>query len=138
MTELMYMASPYLGGTEKVTGYTPLKSTRYQQAVNAAAELTNSDRIVFSPIVHSHPLAMKAGLPGNFEFWNYFDTKIIEACDSFGILQLNGWDKSSAHKNELSLAIKFSLPVYEIDPFILPLKLQPVLNPVALLKELNR
>ncbi len=136
MTELMYMASPYTPiGQEAEESINYRKDYRYTLAVRAAAELTTKDLIVFSPIAHSHPIARLGALPGNWEFWNYFDEKIISICDRFAILELYGWKESVGIRNEISIAIKNNLTIEFIDQNTY--EMYTYSDPVQLLKELN-
>ena len=126
---MMYMASPYSSNELGAKGF------RYSEAVRAAAHLTTLELIIFSPIVHSHPIAFLGDLPGNWDFWNYFDEKIISVCDRFAILELDGWRDSVGIKNEISIALKYNLSIESVNPATY--NIDTYIDPVQLLKELN-
>jgi Domain of unknown function (DUF1937) len=54
----------------------------------------NDGHIVFSPISHSHPIAVSNKLPGHWEFWKKFDESFIEWCDELHVICLH------RHKDE--------------------------------------
>ena len=74
-------------------------------AINAhTALLMNQSHIVFSPISHSHYIAMENDLPTTFEFWKKQNHEFIVWCDSIVILKLDGWKESKGVKDELEFA----------------------------------
>ncbi len=135
MTELMYMASPYTALDMHGQNIYKIEQRRAAAAVTAAAKLTTEELIIFSPIAHSYQIAMKGQLPGKWEFWNYFDEKIISVCDRFAILALNNWRQSTGIKNEIAIAIKYNLTIELINPQTYTIG--NFSNPIQLLKELN-
>jgi hypothetical protein len=51
--------------------------------------------VVFSPIAHTHPIALKGSLPTDWEYWKKVDEEFIKACSKLGVLILDGWEDSS-------------------------------------------
>lgn len=90
-TRVVYLASPYSHNDPAV------RQSRYESAVAAAAELMrrHSDVVVISPIVASHPLALRLGGDCNgIETWQELDKRLIALCDELCILTLPGWMES--------------------------------------------
>lgn len=85
----IYLISPYSHEDEKV------REERYNAAVDATAELIKKGYIVFSPIVHCHPLALKHNLPGDHVYWKEYDRAFIEWADEGFVLTISGWLDSS-------------------------------------------
>ncbi len=104
--ELVYLACPYTHQEHAV------KTERWR-AVNAyAASLMARETLVFSPISHTHPIAMEGGLPGNWEFWEKYDRKMMACCTRMVVLCLGGWSKSTGVKAEVAMAEEMGLPIF--------------------------
>lgn len=104
--ELIYLASPY--NHEKAS----MRAVRYQAALEATAMLMRLGRIVYSPIVHNHPIAISDdGLPREWEYWKQFDEVILSRCDRLWILTLDGWQESVGVKGEIEIAHRLRLPI---------------------------
>jgi hypothetical protein len=59
---MIYLSSPYSAPDPAV------REARFQAACRATAELMRAGRIVYSPIVFSHPLTA-FGLPTDWSYW---------------------------------------------------------------------
>ena len=105
----IYLACPYSHRIEAI------RIERFEYANKAAAGLMKDGHIVFSPISHSHSIAVQNNLPLDFDFWEKFDISFIEWCDCILILQINGWDKSEGIKKEIEIAKQLNKPVYYIE-----------------------
>jgi len=68
------------------------------------------DTYFYSPIAHTHPIAIRCKLPGEWQFWAAFDDCVISKCDAIWILCVPGWTKSTGVKAERKLAEKYGLP----------------------------
>ena len=71
---MIYLASPYTHPDPRV------HEARFDAACVAAAALVRARHVVFSPIVHGHPLARFA-LPIEWEYWERFDREYLRRCD---------------------------------------------------------
>lgn len=105
MTTLTYLASPYSHEDGRV------RARRYQAAVAAVAAFMNRGEHVFSPIVHSYPVAIAHSLPGEWEFWAEYDECMVSRCDRLVVLQLEGWDNSRGIAAEVAIAERLGIPV---------------------------
>lgn len=74
----IYLAVPYSG----------IQSSSYAQATKMTALImtTIHETNVFSPITHSHPLASKYGMKGDWEFWQKIDYQFIDWADEIWVL----------------------------------------------------
>jgi hypothetical protein len=99
---LVYLASPY--------SHAAIRDARYQAACRATAALISAGHVVFSPIVHSHPL-VAFGLAGNWETWERIDRAFLERFDEVAVLMLDGWDQSIGVQAELRIAREMGKPV---------------------------
>lgn len=105
----IYLASPYTHEDEEVMTF------RYREAIRASARLANKGYIVFSPIVHCHPIAVAYDLPKDYEFWqNYSTSFLLHWAEAISVLCLQGWKESIGIKAELVIGQGTDLPVYYI------------------------
>ena len=102
----IYLASPYTGDEEN----------RYKAALAYLAKKTKEGQILFSPIVHSHPMSVEHDMSGAFDFWEEIDYTFIDACDHVRVLCLPGWEKSKGVMKELIYAQEIGKGVEYVDP----------------------
>lgn len=102
---MIYLASPYTHESQLQ------REQRALAAAKAAANLARLGLVVFSPIAHSHPMAVHGQLPGTWEFWEKFDRWFIERCDRLVVLTIDGWQQSKGIAAELALAEQFKKPI---------------------------
>ena len=102
----IYLISPYSHEDGEV------REARYDAAVDATAELINGGYIVFSPIVHCHPLALKHNLPGDHKYWAEYDQAFIEWADAGYVLCIEGYTESSGVDADIATLKALHKPVY--------------------------
>lgn len=112
MPKLIYLASPYTVGNAGPD----LREKRFFAACEATAKLMSEGHVVFSPIVHSHPLSNICQLPKTWEFWEKQDREFISRCDEVHVLMLPGWDKSVGITAECRIAAELNKPVFFLSP----------------------
>ena len=106
---MIYLASPYSHPDPAI------REQRYHAACRATAALLRIGHTVFSPIVHSHPLA-SLGLPTDWKFWARFDRDHLERCDEVWVLTLDGWRESVGVREEIRIARQLGRPVRRLAP----------------------
>jgi len=106
---ITYLASPYSASGPAV------REARFQAACRATAELMRAGRIVYSPIVFSHPLTA-FGLPTDWSYWERYDREFLQRCDEVVVLTLDGWQQSVGVKAEIRLATELAKPVSFLNP----------------------
>lgn len=84
---------------------------RFDAVCRKAGEMMNSGLVVYSPIAHCHPIAVRIELPRTWDFWKKFDTEMIKRATELHVLQLPGWDKSTGVKAECEIAESLGIPV---------------------------
>jgi hypothetical protein len=107
---MLYLASPYTSDRMEV------QEERYMEAMKYTAKLLNQGFVVYSPILHFHPLAAEHKLPGTFEFWERLNLGMLELATTFALLHLDGWMESIGCLSELTFALKKKLPIIHILP----------------------
>jgi hypothetical protein len=107
---MIYLASPYSHTDPAVM------QARHDAVCRAAARLMDKGHKVFSPIAHSHAIAVAGGLARGWEFWQEIDFEWIRMCGAVWVLCLDGWLESKGVAAELRYAQAMQLPVTLIDP----------------------
>lgn len=102
---IIYLASPYTDEDPNVMEW------RYRSACYAAFLFMAKDKIVYSAIGHSHPIAKIGELPRNWEYWKKADTAFLERCSEMIVLQLPGWRESKGIAEEIEIAKRLGIPV---------------------------
>lgn len=113
---LIYLASPYTMKSKIPGKARYFKRKRYHDACKATVALIEQGHVVFSPIVHSHPLALSHGLSGDWAFWRRQDIAYLYACSELWVLMLPGWKESIGVKEEIGIAALLGKRVSFLDP----------------------
>jgi hypothetical protein len=87
-----------------------VREQRYCDACRVTATLLRAGWIVFSPIVHCHPL-VEYGLPTRWEFWQRLDHEHLRNCDEVLVPLLDGWQESMGVQAEIRIAEELGMPV---------------------------
>lgn len=107
--ELIYLASPYNHA------YMKMRQLRFEMARDVIAILMNQGKVIYSPIVHNHPIAIAHDLPRDFNYWSKFDFVMLSKCDALYVLCIEGWQQSVGVTAEIKQANELGLPIYYID-----------------------
>ena len=94
----VYLAAPYTHGDRSI------ENARARAINSHAARLMGGGHIVFSPISHSHQIAMENDLPTTFEFWQVQNHAFIDWADMVVVLALDGWKESRGITDEIEYA----------------------------------
>lgn len=108
--QLIYLASPYSHSDPKIM------EKRFQLVLKATAELTNQGLLIYSPIVHSHPMAVDYKLPTDFNFWQKYNFGMIDHCNAIAVLTIDGWRESKGIKGEMQYAMSTGKDIFYVNP----------------------
>lgn len=103
--QLMYLASPYSDPDPDI------RFARYRKVCYAASKLLQAGTMCFSPIAHTHSIAMEGALPTDFAFWKEYNLAMISACTHFAVLTLPGWLESKGVAGEIEIAKRLNMPI---------------------------
>lgn len=110
-SKLWYMASPYSGfhlGIEAA----------FICACEVAADLLLRGVTVYSPIAHTHPIAIHGAIdPLSHEIWMPFDEVMMRVCDGLIIVCLKGWEQSKGVEMELQSFMQMGKPIFYLEGF---------------------
>ncbi len=104
--KLIYLASPYTAATPEA------RELNYQRAVEATAYLTRMfdyDIVLYSPIVHSHPLDIILRYPHSK--WMEICEVFYKRCDGMLVLCSPGWIHSKGVQKEIEWAQRDNKPM---------------------------
>lgn len=107
---LTYLACPYSHPDPAV------REQRWQAVNVAAGNLMRAGLMVFSPISHTHAIAVVGDLPTGWDYWAAFDRAYLEACNKIIVLKLPGWEESQGVAGEIAIALELGIPVEYLDP----------------------
>ena len=107
----IYLATPYSDPDPEV------QNRRFEQVNRVASLLMAKGYLVFSPISHTHPIALAGELPKEWGFWRDYDfTFIGDWADAVFVLRLDGWAESIGVQAEIKLAEEIGKPVAYLAP----------------------
>lgn len=108
--KLVYLATPYSkypGGTVPA----------WVEASKYAGRLLKAGVVVFSPIAHSHPLAVFGDIETrDHDFWLGFDEHFMRLADAVCVMQMDGWEESIGVQYEIAHFAAAGKPVYFLKP----------------------
>ncbi len=106
----IYLASPYTHSDPAVM------EARFIAACRAAGRLMAEGHQVFSPIAHTHPIAVQCELPRDWGFWKKYDETMIAHAHKLVVLVIDGWRESKGVAAEIAIAIGMGIPVESVLP----------------------
>jgi hypothetical protein len=110
MIKKIYLAIPYSHEDENV------RIERFKIANLEAGLLMIEGHLVFSPISHTHPIALACKLPLGFDFWEQYDQSFIMWCDEVHVIRLPGWKSSKGVQREIKYAMSIGKKIIYQDP----------------------
>jgi len=116
MNQLIYLAVPYSYKDSDPAKVMAVKEERFQAVNKVAAKLMAEGNYIFSPISHTHPIALAGSLPGDWQYWEGYDRCILSSCKKLMVLRLPGWETSTGVTEERKIAEELGIPVEFIDP----------------------
>lgn len=115
--KLIYLASPY-SHTDPA-----IQEARFRAVCLASARLMSEGNMIFSPIAHSHPIALAGKLNTSWGYWEKYDRAMIAVCAELWVLTLPGWERSCGVLAEMAIAKDFGLERVSVEPTAEELKL---------------
>lgn len=114
---LVYLATPY---SQYKAGHTQA----FCDAAKLVARLLPVMR-VFSPIVHSHPVAFFGRLDAmDMQIWTPLNQEMAAAADVLVVAHLDGWEESAGIAEEVGWFEQAGKPIYDLAPATLMMKLR--------------
>lgn len=114
--DLVYLATPYTKYPEGIT-------LAYIHACKLAARLLRVGIKVYSPIAHTHAIAVHGSIdPLDLSIWLPFDAALIAKSDLLLVAMMQGWEESVGIRHEIDAFVEADKPVLFLDPEDLAIK----------------
>jgi Domain of unknown function (DUF1937). len=111
---MIYLAAPYSALSRDTETF------RYHRTLNITAHLTEKGQLVYSPIVHCHPIAAYIRHcrrePPAHDFWMRHCLQILSLCDQLYVVTFSGWRKSRGVQLEVAKAQEWEIEVLHYSP----------------------
>jgi nucleoside 2-deoxyribosyltransferase len=89
----------------------------FRDASKLTAQLLRAGLKVYSPIAHTHPVAIYGELdPLDHGIWLPFDAAIMDKADALLVAHMDTWDKSFGIAHEINVFKAADKPIYHLDP----------------------
>jgi hypothetical protein len=109
-TKLYYLASPY-------SKYYAGLHSAFVDISAIAGRLLEKGVFTYSPIAHSHPIALYGVLdPYDHDIWMPLDLKIAASCDGLIVATMKGFEESKGVAMEIQHFTEKGLPVFFYNP----------------------
>lgn len=107
--ELVYVGSPY-------SRYPGDIHQAFVDVSRLMGQLVAEGLKVYSPIAHTHPIAIYGGLdPLDHKIWLPFNMAIIRKSDAMLVAKMSGWDRSKGVREEIGIFKEQGKPVHYLD-----------------------
>ena len=107
---MIYVASPYSHPDWHE------RQDRFRKVCQVCARLIRKGLTPFSPIAHTHPIAVYGDLNKvDWESWKRFDLEMIRHCGALYVLTISGWKESTGVQAEMIEAKRLGIPIKFID-----------------------
>lgn len=118
---LAYLATPY-------SKYKPGIEQAFIDAAKLAALLMRAGVNVYSPITHTHPIAIHGQIdPFDHAIWMPFDEAMMTAADVLLVAHMQGWQESFGIAHEIKFFEDAGKPIFDLDPQTLVMTKRKVL-----------
>jgi len=106
--DLIYLATPY-------TLYPKGIEQAFTDACEVTGYLVKQMLPIFSPIVHSHPVALESGIePRDGDFWLLAQFPFMKACTCLLVAEMDGWAVSRGVGEEMKTFTAMNKPIYHL------------------------
>jgi len=107
---LCYLATPY-------SKYPNGIEAAFRMAAKTAARLLQAGARCYSPIAHTHPIAIYGQIdPLAHDIWLPFDSAMMDAADVLVVAMLPTWRDSYGIRHEIDTFAAAGKPVFYLDP----------------------
>lgn len=106
---MVYLATPY-------TKYQNGINHAFKDAATLAGKMVIAGYKVYSPITHTHPIAMFGGIDPYSEMWVVFDEAMMGVSDTLVVGMLPGWEDSWGVRQEIEYFKKHEKKIVGINP----------------------
>ena len=102
---LTYLATPYTHDDPAI------RQQRFDDVTKVAARLMLEGHLIYSPISHTHYMAVHHELPNEWEFWKSHCETFLAVSRLVIVLKLDGWRESVGVAAEIEIAETMGIDV---------------------------
>jgi hypothetical protein len=108
---MIYIASPYTHREQRI------RVQRFNQTVAlvAALQVRHPRKILFSPIIHCHPIDRAQAGKMDYTFWINWSSELLDRADSMWVLCMPDWKTSRGIQAEIMQCSAAGKPVLYVD-----------------------
>lgn len=107
---LVYLTTPY-------SKYPSGLHEAFMESARIAGMLLLAEIKVYSPISHTHPIALYAGIdPLDHDIWLPFDQTMMNMADCMVIANMEGWEQSRGIQHEIETFAAAGKPIFLFCP----------------------
>ena len=107
---LVYLGTPY-------SKYPLGIEMAFRHAAELAGRLVSAGVTVYSPIAHTHPIAIYAKLnPLDYHYWLKFDEVMMRVSDAIVVAKMESWEDSYGLAHEVQHFEATGKPVFYLNP----------------------
>lgn len=107
---LIYVGSPYSKWADDL-------DAAFVEASKLTARLMQQGLKVYSPIAHTHPLAVYGNIdPLDHSIWLPFDGAMMDKSDAMVVAMMDGWFESKGVRHEIDVFNSAGKPVFFLNP----------------------
>jgi hypothetical protein len=106
---MIYLATPYSDPSEDI------RNLHFIMACKITGALIKKGYVVFSPIAHSHPIAINSSLGTDWKAWESFDKEMIGLCEELWVADWSG-GVSKGIQAEIQIAQSLEKPIIHLTP----------------------
>lgn len=107
---LIYLATPY-------SKYPAGLEAAFAEASALTGRLLIAGLKVYSPIAHTHPIALYSGLdPLDHSIWLPFDRALMDKADALLVAEMKSWENSRGIAEEIKVFEAATKPIYYLNP----------------------
>jgi hypothetical protein len=108
--DLIYVGTPYSKWADGL-------DAAFVEAAKLTARLMQSGLKVYSPIAHTHPLAIYGNIdPLDHDIWLPFDGAMMDKADAMIVAMMDGWETSKGVRHEIQVFTEAGKPVFFMSP----------------------
>lgn len=108
--DLIYVGTPYSKWADGL-------DAAFVEAAKLTARLMQAGLKVYSPIAHTHPLAIYGNIdPLNHDIWLPFDGAMMDKADAMIVAMMAGWETSKGVRHEIQVFTEAGKPVFFMSP----------------------
>jgi len=107
---LIYVGTPYSKWADGL-------DAAFVEASKLTARLMQAGLKVYSPIAHTHPLAVHGNIdPLDHSIWLPFDGAMMDKADAMIVAMMDGWETSKGVRHEIQVFTEAGKPVFFLNP----------------------